>query len=66
MDDNEMLRRVVVHATGGMLQNIDGMGLNDICIKISEHHNAVFVNGVTMGFEKSPSALKLAGLASRQ
>lgn len=45
------LRSVVSHATGGHLDLADhpSIGLNDICVRISQHHNRIWEGGVEKG-----------------
>ena len=40
-----LLRNVVAHATGGSVVNGEEMGLNDICCRITQMRNSVFLAG---------------------
>ena len=46
------MRMIVSHASGGGLQDID-LSPNDICVRISQHHNRVYEEGKKRGATKA-------------
>ncbi len=38
------LKCVISHASGGAIQDGASMGLNDICVQISQHHNRIWTD----------------------
>jgi hypothetical protein len=41
----ETLRMVIAHSTGGHEPNAEDLDLNEICVRISQHHNRIFAMG---------------------
>lgn len=50
-----ILRNVISHASGGHITG-EGMSLNDICVRISRHHNRVYEGGKESGAKEFAAA----------